>query len=108
VSAPAYPGIPGSEPDPATARKDADALEKAMNEVRNLLPNVGSYVSEGNFFDPAWQESFWSANYARLLAVKKQLRSRRPLLRASRGGQRTLERRRLHATDLRFERDDQK
>ena len=67
---PAYPGIPGHEPDLATARQHADAIDKAMNEVRKLLPNAGSYVSESNFFDEAWRESFWGSNYPKLLAVK--------------------------------------
>jgi FAD/FMN-containing dehydrogenase len=67
---PAYPGIPGHEPDLATARQHADAIDKAMNEVRKLVPNAGSYVSESNFFDEAWRESFWGSNYPRLLAVK--------------------------------------
>ena len=69
---PAYPGIPGHEPDLATARRNAGAIEKAMDEVRRLLPNVGSYVAESNFFDEAWRESFWGSNYARLLAVKEK------------------------------------
>jgi FAD/FMN-containing dehydrogenase len=67
---PAYPGIPGHEPDLATARQHAEAIDKAMNEVRKLLPNASSYVSESNFFDEAWRESFWGSNYPRLLAVK--------------------------------------
>jgi FAD/FMN-containing dehydrogenase len=66
----AYPGIPGHEPDESAGRRDADAIEKAMNEVRKLLPTVGSYVSESDYFDDAWRESFWGPNYARLLAVK--------------------------------------
>ena len=67
---PAYPGIPGHEPDPSAARRHADAIDRAMTEVRTLLRTVGSYVAESNFFEPAWQESFWGSNYARLLAVK--------------------------------------
>jgi FAD/FMN-containing dehydrogenase len=67
---PAYPGIRGREPDPSAARRHADAIERAMREVRRLLPTVGSYVSETNFFEQAWQDSFWGSNYARLLAVK--------------------------------------
>jgi FAD/FMN-containing dehydrogenase len=67
---PAYPGIPGHEPDLSTARRHADAIDKAMDEVRKLLPNASSYVAEGNFFDETWRESFWGSNYARLLAVK--------------------------------------
>ena len=30
---PAYPGIPGHEPDPSAAREHAQAIDKAMNEV---------------------------------------------------------------------------
>jgi FAD/FMN-containing dehydrogenase len=67
---PAYPGIPGHEPDLSTAREHAEAIDKAMNEVRKLLPNAGSYVAESDFFDEAWRQSFWGPNYARLLAVK--------------------------------------
>ena len=43
-----------------------------MDELRKLVPNAGSYVSESNFFEPNWQQSFWGSNYARLLAVKAQ------------------------------------
>jgi FAD/FMN-containing dehydrogenase len=67
---PAYPGIPGHEPDLAAARRHADAIDGAMGEVLKLLPNAGSYVAEGDFFEEAWRESFWGPNYARLLAVK--------------------------------------
>jgi FAD/FMN-containing dehydrogenase len=67
---PAYPGIPGHEPDLSIARQHADGIDKAMREVRKLLPNAGSYVAEGNFFDETWRESFWGSNYAKLLAVK--------------------------------------
>ena len=44
--------------------------DKAMDEIRKLLPRVGSYVWETDFFQPHWQEAFWGDNYARLLAVK--------------------------------------
>ncbi|MGA7813686.1 FAD-dependent oxidoreductase [Caballeronia sp.] len=67
---PAYPGIPGHEPDIARARLDAQAIGRAMDEVRKLVPDPGSYVSESNFFDADWQRSFWGSNYSRLLAVK--------------------------------------
>jgi FAD/FMN-containing dehydrogenase len=67
---PAYPGIAGHEPDVATARRQAEATDRAMQEIRKLVPIVGSYVAESNFFESAWQQSFWGPNYARLLAVK--------------------------------------
>jgi FAD/FMN-containing dehydrogenase len=67
---PAYPGIPGHEPDEAAARKQAADVEASMDELRKLLPRVTSYVWETDFFQPDWQEAFWGENYPRLLAVK--------------------------------------
>jgi Berberine and berberine like len=67
---PAYPGIPGREPDLLTARHRAELIEKAMNEIKKALPSAGSYVAESDFFEESWQASFWGSNYPRLLAVK--------------------------------------
>jgi FAD/FMN-containing dehydrogenase len=67
---PAYPGVPGHEPDEAAARQQAPPVEASMNEIRKLLPRVGSYVWETDFFQPNWQDAFWGENYARLRAVK--------------------------------------
>jgi FAD/FMN-containing dehydrogenase len=67
---PAYPGIPGHEPDLSAARQHVAAIDRAVSEIRSLLSTVGSYVAESNFFEPDWQKSFWGSNYARLLAVK--------------------------------------
>jgi len=41
-----------------------------MKELRDLLPMVGSYVAESDFFEKKWQEAFWGLNYTRLLSVK--------------------------------------
>ena len=67
---PAYPGIPGHEPDVVAARRRAVAIDEAMTELTRLAPNPGAYVSESGFFESAWQQSFWGANYRRLLAIK--------------------------------------
>jgi FAD binding domain/Berberine and berberine like len=67
---PAYPNIPGQEPDLSAAKGHVEVIEKAMSEIRKVLPSVGSYLAESDFFDEAWRESFWGTNYARLLAVK--------------------------------------
>jgi FAD/FMN-containing dehydrogenase len=67
---PAYPGVSGHEPDVATARANAAAIDRAMKELRALVPRAGSYVSESNFFEDDWQRSYWGSNYPRLLAVK--------------------------------------
>ena len=54
----------------AKARSEAEAVGKSMDEIRKLLPRVGSYVWETDFFQPNWQEAFWGENFARLRAVK--------------------------------------
>jgi FAD/FMN-containing dehydrogenase len=69
---PAYPGVPGHEPDAAAARNEAETVDKSMNEIRKLLPRVDSYVWETDFFQPNWQEAFWGDNYARLRAIKQK------------------------------------
>jgi len=69
---PAYPGVPGYEPDVATARREAEAVKKAMQELRELAPEAGSYVSESDFFEEHWQKAFWGNNYDRLLQVKNR------------------------------------
>lgn len=72
IKPPAFPGIPGHEPDVAAARKDAEACAKAMQALYKLVPDAGSYVSESDFFLKHWQRAFWGSNYPRLLAVKKR------------------------------------
>lgn len=69
---PAFPGIAGHEPDLALARRNAGNITAAMDELRKLVPNHGSYVSESNFFEPDWRGAFWGANYAQLKQVKEK------------------------------------
>ncbi|MGA9423331.1 MAG: FAD-binding protein, partial [Rhodanobacteraceae bacterium] len=70
--APAFPGMPGANPDLAAARRDAAAIAKAMDELLKLAPGAGSYVSESDYFENSWQQSFWGSNYPRLAAVKQK------------------------------------
>jgi FAD/FMN-containing dehydrogenase len=70
---PAYPGIPGREPDPQTARREAGAVDRAMRDLGKALPRApGSYVSESDFFERDWQRAFWGDNYPKLAEVKKK------------------------------------
>jgi hypothetical protein len=39
---PAYPDVPGHEPDAALAQSEADAVTAVMNEIRKLLPRPAS------------------------------------------------------------------
>ncbi len=68
----AFPDIPGHEPDLTASRRRAAAVSRAMQELLELVPNAGSYVSESNFFNEGWQHAFWGKNYQRLAAVKKK------------------------------------
>jgi FAD/FMN-containing dehydrogenase len=43
-----------------------------MHELLKVAPNAGSYVSESDFFEKNWQQSFWGTNYPRLAAIKKK------------------------------------
>lgn len=70
-SPPAFPGIPAHAPDLTAARRDAGAINRAMGELLKVVTHPGSYVSESDFFERAWQQSFWGSNYPRLAAVKK-------------------------------------
>ncbi|HTV55765.1 MAG TPA: FAD-dependent oxidoreductase [Terriglobia bacterium] len=54
---PAYPGIPGHEPNVQAGRKSARAIRQGMNELRAIAPNGGAYVSESNFFQKDWQQA---------------------------------------------------
>jgi hypothetical protein len=67
---PAYPGVAGHEPDAAAARDDARSIQRAMSELRKVVPTYASYVSESNFFEQQWQHAFWGDNYRRLSDAK--------------------------------------
>jgi FAD/FMN-containing dehydrogenase len=69
---PAFPDVPGHEPDITLARSEAEAVTAAMNEIRRVAPRAGSYVWETDYAQPHWQEAFWGDNYTRLLAVKSK------------------------------------
>jgi FAD/FMN-containing dehydrogenase len=68
--APAMTGVDGHEPDLPDARNAASSMRLAMEHLKKMLPVSGSYVSETDFFEENWQESFWGANYKKLLTVK--------------------------------------
>ncbi len=68
----AFPGIPGDGPDLTIARRHARAANNAMDELLKVTTHPGSYVSESDFFERSWQQSFWGSNYPRLAAVKKK------------------------------------
>lgn len=43
-----------------------------QNFTRRLKElGTGAYLNEANYYEPGWQDSFWGANYPRLLSVKK-------------------------------------
>ncbi|WP_255428178.1 BBE domain-containing protein [Ramlibacter cellulosilyticus] len=67
---PAYPGVAGHEPDVALGRRQAQRVHAAMGELRKLVPQPGSYVSESDYFEREWERAFWGENVERLRAVK--------------------------------------
>jgi FAD/FMN-containing dehydrogenase len=69
---PAYPGVPGHEPDLEQAEANARTVTRAMRVIREVTPGSGAYSNEADYFEPGWQRSFWGTNYRRLLAVKRK------------------------------------
>jgi FAD/FMN-containing dehydrogenase len=69
--APAYKNLLTGPPDLSSARRDAAAIAAAGDELRKVVPDAGSYVSESDFFERNWQTAFWGVNYARLREVKR-------------------------------------
>jgi FAD/FMN-containing dehydrogenase len=67
---PAFPGLPGHEPDLAAARRHAARIGEAMRELKKVAPPTGAYGAESDFFEPQWQTSYWGPNYPRLRAIK--------------------------------------
>jgi FAD/FMN-containing dehydrogenase len=68
----AFPGIKGREPNQDAARHAAAGVAKATEELLKVAAEPGSYVSESDFFEPRWQQSYWGSNHAKLAAVKKK------------------------------------
>ena len=69
---PSYPGLARPAMDTTAARRNAHEIDLAAAELRKITPNAGSYVSESNYFNSSWQESYWGTNYSRLRAIKKK------------------------------------
>ncbi|HEX3080726.1 MAG TPA: BBE domain-containing protein, partial [Puia sp.] len=69
---PSYPGLAGHEPDMKRANYAAEKITKAINEIKSRVTTTGSYVSETDFFEEKWQDSFWGSNYERLLSIKNK------------------------------------
>jgi hypothetical protein len=68
--APAYQGLARPAVNLAAARDNARAIDSATAQLRRLVPNAGSYVSESNYFNTSWQRAYWGENYSRLQAAK--------------------------------------
>jgi FAD/FMN-containing dehydrogenase len=69
---PAFPGMPGPKPDLAAAKWEVARIKSAVQELMHIAPAAGSYVSESDFFEREWQDSFWGGNYPKLLQVKEK------------------------------------
>jgi FAD/FMN-containing dehydrogenase len=70
---PAFAGVAGREPDLVRAHDNARRVSAATAELRKLVAQPASYVSESDYFEADWREAFWGANYARLRAVKDRV-----------------------------------
>jgi FAD/FMN-containing dehydrogenase len=67
---PAFPGMPGAQVDQQKARRRAAAIRGAMDTLRKAAPGAGAYISESDYFQERWQDTYWGPNYPKLLKVK--------------------------------------
>lgn len=67
---PAYPGVPGHEPDIVAGRSGAKAIHEAAAPLRKLQAKPAAYISESDYFQEDWREAFWGENYPRLARIK--------------------------------------
>jgi FAD/FMN-containing dehydrogenase len=69
---PAYPGIPGHEPNVAEGRAQAARVRAAMREIYKVAPNAGAYVSESDYFQRDWKRAYWGPHYPALARTKRK------------------------------------
>jgi FAD/FMN-containing dehydrogenase len=69
---PAFPGLRDHEPDTNAARANAQTINRCADELLKIAPGAGSYISESDYFEVNWKQSFWGPNYPRLAAIKKR------------------------------------
>jgi FAD/FMN-containing dehydrogenase len=69
---PSYPGLARPAMNVEAAEKNKRDIDLAAAELRRIVPNAGSYVSESNFFNRDWQADYWGANYSRLRDIKRK------------------------------------
>lgn len=69
---PAYPGIPGHQPEVAKGRAAARRIDQCIKQLRAVAGDAGSYVNETGYFKEGWQQAFWGGNYARLAQIKQK------------------------------------
>nr|WP_314540632.1 FAD-binding oxidoreductase [uncultured Massilia sp.] len=71
--APAFPGMPGAQPDPQVGRKAAARVRGAMDALLRVAPDAGAYMSESDYFQRDWQRAYWGSHYLRLARIKQAM-----------------------------------
>jgi len=69
---PSYPGMKRPPMDLEAARNDARAIDQATQELRDVAPEAGSYLSESNYFNNNWRQAYFGDHYPKLQAIKKK------------------------------------
>lgn len=61
-----------AQPDVSKGAAMRSRVTSAMNALRTVAPDAGTYVNESDYFQTDWQNAFWGANYSRLLSIKQR------------------------------------
>ncbi|KAE8272126.1 hypothetical protein A4X09_0g168 [Tilletia walkeri] len=57
---------------PAVADAERQLVLQQVQMFDKISPSTGGYINEANTLEPRWQQTFYGANYARLLSIKKK------------------------------------
>jgi FAD/FMN-containing dehydrogenase len=57
---------------PAALQKATDGFLEMLEPLKKLSPGGGAYFNEAHYGEPDWEQTFFGANYDRLLEIKNQ------------------------------------
>jgi FAD/FMN-containing dehydrogenase len=67
-----FPGMTNHEPNFKKATEEIQRVNAAMKILIDILPEVGTYSNESDYFQKNWQQAFWGEHYPRLLEIKQK------------------------------------
>ena len=58
--------------DPSVWKSASLCSSWKIRKLREITPNSGAYLNEGNYYEPNWPKSYFGDNYEELVEIKKK------------------------------------